>query len=76
MGSVCYMQDKLEEALALYEKSLDIFTKAHGPEHTSVATTCSNMAKVFTSQGKCQEALAFLKSGELRKTLDARRRRS
>ena len=39
-------QGKLEEAAAMYKKSLDLKIKTLGEEHPSVATTYNNLANV------------------------------
>ena len=51
MATVLEKQGKLEEALELYQKSLDTTIRAVGPDHVSVADTKYNMALVQTQQG-------------------------
>jgi len=44
------VQGQYEEAVALFQKSLDIDIKVHGPEDPSVATSYNNVAHVLRSQ--------------------------
>jgi tetratricopeptide (TPR) repeat protein len=44
-------QGKLEEALELYQKSLDTRIRAVGPDHASVADTMQNIGIVHGSMG-------------------------
>ena len=51
--------DKNEEALALFERVLKIEEKAYGPEHTSVASTLHEIARLRSKMDQNEEALAL-----------------
>ena len=50
MSCVYYKQRKYDEALVLYNTSLDIFLKKRGPDHPGVAALYDNMAVVYETQ--------------------------
>lgn len=53
-------QGKYDQALVMYQQSLDIWIKDHGPDNSIVASTYNNMASVYNELGKFEDALAFL----------------
>ena len=59
MGNVLEQHDKLDEAMALYERALAIKEAAYGREHTALASTLSNMGVVLRQHGKLDEAMAL-----------------
>jgi tetratricopeptide (TPR) repeat protein len=56
IAMVLEQQGKLEEALELYQKSLDTKIRAVGPDHASVADTKYRMASVHRHLGKHGDA--------------------
>ena len=58
MGVVYEKQGKNDEALAMYEGSVDLYEEI-GDDHPHVATTYNNMGLVYKNQGKYNEALAM-----------------
>jgi tetratricopeptide (TPR) repeat protein len=56
MAIVLKQQGKLEEALELYQRSLDTKIRAFGPDHVSVANTKYNMAFVHRRLGNKNDA--------------------
>ncbi|KAJ1478763.1 hypothetical protein T484DRAFT_1816649 [Baffinella frigidus] len=57
-------------------QTLDININVHGPYHSSVSTSYNNMATVYESEGKHEEALALLNNVEVLKKLEAMKRLS
>ncbi|CAN0548086.1 unnamed protein product, partial [Ectocarpus sp. 8 AP-2014] len=51
---------KYAEAKPLYERSLAINEKAHGPDHQDVATSLNNLAVLVCEQGNYDEARRHL----------------
>jgi tetratricopeptide (TPR) repeat protein len=49
-------QGRYAEAEPLYQRSLAIFEKALGPEHTGLAKTLGSLAKLYYRQGKYAKA--------------------
>ena len=58
MAIVYKKQGKYDEALAMYERPVDLIEEI-GDDHPGVATTYNNMANVYRKQGKYDEALAM-----------------
>jgi tetratricopeptide (TPR) repeat protein len=50
---------KLAEAEALYQRALDGYEKARGPEHQSTLDTANNLGNLYAYQGKLVEAEAM-----------------
>ena len=51
-------ENKLDEAMAVYEEALRIRRSALGPEAKEVGDTLNNMGVVLEKQGKLDEAMA------------------
>ena len=49
-------QGKLVEAEQMYQRALQGYEKAWGPEHTSTLDTVNNLANLYADQGKLVEA--------------------
>jgi tetratricopeptide (TPR) repeat protein len=49
-------QGKLVEAEQMYQRALQGYEKAWGPEHTSTLDTVNNLANLYAAQGKLVEA--------------------
>jgi tetratricopeptide (TPR) repeat protein len=62
MGAVVYRQNRVEEAIELYKKSLDACQDSCSKNNT-VSTTI-NLAQAYTRQGDYAGALAYLKRAE------------
>jgi CHAT domain-containing protein/Tfp pilus assembly protein PilF len=56
LANLYQVQGKNTEAEALYQRSLAIFKKVHGPDHPDVATSLNNLAALYKTQGKYAEA--------------------
>jgi tetratricopeptide (TPR) repeat protein len=56
LGDLCAYQGKLVEAEQMYQRALQGYEKAWGPEHTSTLGTVNNLANLYKSQGKLVEA--------------------
>jgi tetratricopeptide (TPR) repeat protein len=56
-GRVLYAMGRYQEALAEYQKSIDIRVAVFGPDHTLVADSQFNMGEAYRKQGKYDEAL-------------------
>jgi tetratricopeptide (TPR) repeat protein len=57
MAVVLHSQGKLDDAMELYGKALEIHKKTLGEDHWSAASTSNNMAIVLRSQGKLDDAM-------------------
>jgi len=57
LAMVYRAQDKYEEAIAKYEKVIEIYSKELGEEHEWIATTLNNLAAVYYVQGTYDEAI-------------------
>ena len=85
LGYLYADQGKLVEAERMYQRALEGYEKAWGPEHTSTLDTVNNLGVLYASQGKMAEAEAmYLRAlqgkekawgAEHTLTLDTRRRR-
>ena len=49
-------QGKLAEAEKMYQRALEGYEKAWGPEHTSTLDTVNNLGNLYPDQGKMAEA--------------------
>ena len=56
LGLLYCDQGKLAEAEQMYERALQGYEKAWGPEHTSTLDTVNNLAILYKNQGKLVEA--------------------
>ena len=56
MGFLCADQGKHAEAERMYQRALDGYEKAWGPDHTSTLDTINNLGNLYTDQGKHAEA--------------------
>lgn len=56
LGSICADQDKLDKAEQIYQRALQGYEKAWGPEHTSTLVTVNNLGDLYKSQGKFDKA--------------------
>jgi tetratricopeptide (TPR) repeat protein len=59
-----YAQGNYAAAEPLYKRSLAIFEKAGSPDHPQVATTLENMAELYRSMGKEDEAKKLEERGK------------
>ncbi|KAF9695227.1 hypothetical protein EKO04_006697 [Ascochyta lentis] len=50
---------ELDEAEAMYERALEGWKKALGPDHTSTLDTVNNLGNLYAGQGKLDEAEAM-----------------
>ncbi|KAK5637702.1 hypothetical protein RRF57_013417 [Xylaria bambusicola] len=55
-GNLYSNQGKLNEAEEMYQRALQGFEKAFGPNHTSTLNTVNNLGTLYTIQGKLKEA--------------------
>jgi tetratricopeptide (TPR) repeat protein len=53
-------QGKLSEASSLYERALAITERVHGPNHTEVASSLSNVGVLYLEQGDHRRAKGVL----------------
>lgn len=58
---VLYQQGKFPEASKLAEEALRVAEKTFGSNHPNVALSLSNLAGLYTAQGKYAEAEPFYK---------------
>jgi tetratricopeptide (TPR) repeat protein len=56
LGLLYADQGKLAEAEHMYQRALQGYEKAWGPEHTSTLDTVNNLANLYADQGKLAEA--------------------
>ncbi|KAE9566313.1 hypothetical protein CGMCC3_g17528 [Colletotrichum fructicola] len=61
LGNLYKDQGRLKEAEAMYERALQGYEKAWGPEHTSTLDTVNNLGILYTNQGRLKEAEAMYK---------------
>ncbi|KAF4416199.1 Nephrocystin-3 [Colletotrichum fructicola] len=52
-------QGRLKEAEAMYDRALQGYEKARGPEHTSTLMTVNNLGLLYSDQGRLKEAEAM-----------------
>jgi pentatricopeptide repeat protein len=57
MAIVLRSQGKLDDAMELHRKALDIKQKTLGEDHSSLADTYNNMANILQSQGMLEDAM-------------------
>ena len=56
LGMLYADQGKLGEAEKMYQRALEGYEKALGPEHTSTLITVNNLGLLYADQGKLGEA--------------------
>ncbi|KAN0067930.1 HET domain containing protein [Elaphomyces granulatus] len=56
LGLLYDYQDKLDEAEMMYQRALQGYEKAWGPDHTSSLDTVNNLGLLYGKQGKLDEA--------------------
>ncbi|EKG09240.1 Tetratricopeptide TPR-1 [Macrophomina phaseolina MS6] len=56
LGDLYSNQGKLAEAEEMYERALDGYQKAFGPDHTATLTTTNNLGLLYFDQGKVAQA--------------------
>ncbi|KAH7151967.1 hypothetical protein B0J13DRAFT_470560, partial [Dactylonectria estremocensis] len=56
LGMLYSDQGKFKEAEEMYERALEGYEKALGPDHTSTLTTVNNLGLLYSDQGKFKEA--------------------
>ena len=56
LGNLYADQGKLAEAEQMYQRALQGYEKAWGPEHTSTLDTVNNLGNLYKHQGKLAEA--------------------
>ena len=56
IGMLLSDQGKLEKAEKMYQRALEGYEKAWGPDHTSTLSTVNNLGNLYANQGKLAEA--------------------
>ena len=56
LGELYEDQGKLDEAEKMYQRALQGYEKAWGPDHTSTLATVNNLGNLYADQGKLDEA--------------------
>ncbi len=56
LGDLYADQGKMIEAEKMYQRALDEYEKAWGPEHTSTLNTVNNLGNLYKNQGKLMKA--------------------
>jgi tetratricopeptide (TPR) repeat protein len=56
LGNIYRSQGKLDEAEMMYQRALQGFEKAWGPDHVTTLDTVNNLGLLYKSQGKLDEA--------------------
>ncbi|KAJ3575070.1 hypothetical protein NPX13_g4158 [Xylaria arbuscula] len=56
LGILYSNQGKLKEAEEMYQRALQGYEKALGPDHTSTLNTVNNLGLLYSNQGKLKEA--------------------
>ena len=56
LGNLYADQGKMAEAEKMYQRALEGYEKAWGPEHTSTLDTVNNLGNLYADQGKMAEA--------------------
>ncbi|KAE9567465.1 hypothetical protein CGMCC3_g16384 [Colletotrichum fructicola] len=59
LGMFYWDQGRLKEAEAMYDRALQGYEKARGPEHTSTLMTVNNLGLLYSDQGRLKEAEAM-----------------
>ena len=59
LGRLYSDQGMLQEAEAMYQRALEGFEKAWGPDHTSTLNTVGSLGNLYSKQGMLQEAEAM-----------------
>ena len=55
LGNLYSDWGKLQEAEAMYQRALEGYEKAWGPDHISMLKTVNNLGNLYSDQGKLQE---------------------
>ena len=56
LGRLYSDQGKMDEAETMYQRALQGYEKAWGPDHTSTLNTVNNLGNLYKAQGKMDEA--------------------
>lgn len=73
LAGLSLRQNRFEDALLLYEESLDIRYRVYGRAHSKLAKSMDNIALCFKSQKKFEDALnVYLNSLEMKRKLHSR----
>ncbi|KAK3340806.1 hypothetical protein B0H65DRAFT_529695 [Neurospora tetraspora] len=56
LGNLYSDQGRLEEAETMYQRALEGYEKALGPDHTSTLDTVNNLGLLYKTQGRLKEA--------------------
>ncbi|KAK2742603.1 Nephrocystin-3-like protein 2 [Colletotrichum kahawae] len=59
LGILYSDQGRLKEAEAMYDRALQGYEKAWGPDHTSILDTVDNLGLLYSKQGRLKEAEAM-----------------
>ncbi|KAK3947250.1 hypothetical protein QBC32DRAFT_385095, partial [Pseudoneurospora amorphoporcata] len=59
LGLLYSNQGRLKEAEAMYQRALEGYEKALGPDHTSTLGTVNNLGNLYSAQGRLKEADAM-----------------
>ena len=59
LGHLYADQGRLKEAEAMYQRALEGYEKALGPDHTSTLNTVNNLGRLYADQGRLKEAEAM-----------------
>ncbi|KAF7533969.1 hypothetical protein G7Z17_g13438 [Cylindrodendrum hubeiense] len=59
LGLLYADQGRLQDAEAMYQRALDGYEKAWGPDHTSTLDTVNNLGALYKDQGRLQDAKAM-----------------
>ncbi|KAJ0334969.1 hypothetical protein KNSL1_013677, partial [Colletotrichum chrysophilum] len=58
-GNLYKYQGRLKEVEAMYDRALQGYEKALGPDHTSTLLTVNNLGNLYSDQGRLKEAVAM-----------------
>jgi tetratricopeptide (TPR) repeat protein len=61
LGVLYADQGRLDKAEAMYERALQDYEKAWGPDHTSTLNTVNNLGNLYADLGRLEEAEAMYK---------------
>ncbi|KAK3947446.1 hypothetical protein QBC32DRAFT_270796 [Pseudoneurospora amorphoporcata] len=56
LGNLYSDQGQLKEAETIYQRALEGYKKALGPDHTSTLNTINNLGNLYSNQGRLKEA--------------------
>ncbi|KAJ0348564.1 hypothetical protein COL154_013741 [Colletotrichum chrysophilum] len=59
LGNLYKYQGRLKEVEAMYDRALQGYEKALGPDHTSTLLTVNNLGNLYSDQGRLKEAVAM-----------------